>query len=202
MRRPSSRGVQDAITKRPRKPTGRNEPSFTVVPPFVGQRHHAAGEDQFGLGEIEAAFGASRSALGFVPGIHGTMYPQGPWGQKMPGGSEKRRLRSWGRKSATDEFVDPAQSGAQSERLKSWIPACEGVIKSHRGWINALRPSRPRCARRLRMRNFNNAIKSLPHVEEPPPGSALCAARGQAPAGSRSTHVALAALVIRSQPIG
>jgi hypothetical protein len=47
-------------------------------PPFVGQRHHAAGEDQFRLGEIEAALGERRSALGFVPGIHRTMYPQEP----------------------------------------------------------------------------------------------------------------------------
>ena len=69
------------------------------------------------------------------------------------------------------------------------IPAKEAVLQSARGWINALRPSRPRCARHLRMRYFYNAINSPPHAEEPPQ------------AASRSTHVAFAALFIRSQPI-
>jgi hypothetical protein len=35
-----------------------------------------------------------------------------------------------------------------------------------KGWINALRPSRPRSARRLRMRDLLKAIIGLPHGEE------------------------------------
>src|SRR4051794_4145988 len=39
-------------------------------------------------------------------------------------------------------------------------------------WMIAVRPSRPRCARRLRMRRFFNAIKDSPYPEERSAGSA------------------------------
>jgi hypothetical protein len=45
------------------------------------------------------------------------------------------------------------------------IPAQEAVIHLQSGWIRAVRPSRPRCARHLRMSNPFNAIRGLPHAE-------------------------------------
>src|SRR6516164_3708459 len=68
---------------------------------------------------------------------------------------------------------------------RTWIPAFEAVIQSHRRWISALRPSTRPLRGRLRMRQSDNASNSLPHAEEPPQ------------AASRSTHGAPAALAIR-----
>jgi hypothetical protein len=57
------------------------------------------------------------------------------------------------------------------------------VRKSTIVWIGVVRPSRRPLRGLLRMRNFLNAIKALPHAEERPTGA------------SRSTHSLTAALL-------
>jgi hypothetical protein len=44
------------------------------------------------------------------------------------------------------------------------------------------------CGALLSMRKVFNGIEKIPHPEEAAPGSARCAARGQAPQLSRRTH--------------
>src|SRR5437868_5799415 len=56
--------------------------------------------------------------------------------------------------------------GAVVEAPGLWIPAFEAVRKSTIGWIGTVRPSRQLLRSFLRMRNFLNAIKDFPHVEE------------------------------------
>jgi hypothetical protein len=63
------------------------------------------------------------------------------------------------------------------------FPAKVGVRKSTIVWIGVVRPSRRPLRGLLRMRNFLNAIKGLPHAEERPTGA------------SRSTHSLAAALL-------
>src|SRR5262249_45019894 len=55
--------------------------------------------------------------------------------------------------------------------------------QSKSGWTNAVRPSRPRFARHLRMRYFFNAVKAAPHREKRPKGT------------SRRTHASTAAIM-------
>jgi hypothetical protein len=55
--------------------------------------------------------------------------------------------------------------GKRSIRL---TPAGERVNESTIGWIGAVRSSRQPLRGFLRMRDFLNAIKSLPHPEERP----------------------------------
>src|SRR5215469_10918643 len=55
--------------------------------------------------------------------------------------------------------------------------------ESKSGWTNAVRPSRPRFARHLRMRYFFNAVKAASHPEERPKSA------------SRRTHASTAAIM-------
>ena len=59
----------------------------------------------------------------------------------------------------------PAKAGAHGKKC---IPAFEGVKKSTIAWISVVRPSRRPRRGLLRMRNFLNDIKRLPHAEERP----------------------------------
>jgi hypothetical protein len=89
------------------------------------------------------------------------------------------------RKSNCSNLFCGAESPAQNPIPIPWTPAFESVIKLQPRWINAVRPSRPRCARRLRTRKCVNAINSLPHAEQ------------AAERPCRSTHGASAALAIK-----
>ena len=90
-----------------------------------------------------------------------------------------------------EDLIMPGKASIQGERLKTHPgpPACEAVRKLLIDWIGAVRPSRSRFARRLRMRSFFNVINRLSDAEERLKGV------------SQSTHGLAAALFPQGRPI-
>jgi hypothetical protein len=96
-------------------------------------------------------------------------------------------LNFWLPSTADDDLPLRGMIATRFERLGAQYaqnfvtPAKEALRKSIIGWIKAARPSRPRYARHLRMRNFLNAIRGFPHAEERPAGASRSAhSRGAA----------------------
>jgi hypothetical protein len=52
------------------------EARLAVIPSLVREGHGSTCEDQLGVGKVQAAFGETRLALGFIPAVHGLMYLQ------------------------------------------------------------------------------------------------------------------------------
>jgi hypothetical protein len=58
------------------QPSRCDEAWLAVIPSLIGQGHDAPCENQLDVGEVKASFGEGGPPLGFVPSVHGFMYPQ------------------------------------------------------------------------------------------------------------------------------